>query len=170
LENVAVRVRPATETDVVDIEEAYIVSWLAAYEHLLPPAVLEAEAKKRAAYDWASAILAATSEVVLACHDEEVVGVAQASEPPGGARDLPEITMLYVVPRCWGTSAARDLLAAGTRWMAQQDWAAARLRVVDAQARARRFYEREGWQPDPDVAPAHNGLFPLVYYRRDLNS
>lgn len=164
------RVRPAIVTDVVDIEAAYIASWRAAYEHLLPPALLEAEAKKRAAYDWASAILAATSEVVLACNDEKVVGVMQASEAAGGARDLPEITMLYVVPRCWGTSAARDLLAAGTRWMAQQDWAAARLRVVDAQVRARRFYEREGWQPDPDVAAAHNGYYPLVYYRRALTS
>jgi hypothetical protein len=50
--------------------------------------------------------------------------------------------MLYVVPRCWGTRAARDLLSAGTRWMAQQDWTAARLRVVSTQVRARRFYER----------------------------
>jgi GNAT superfamily N-acetyltransferase len=170
LENVAVRVRRANVTDVVDIEAAYIASWRAGYEHLLPAAVLEAEATKRVAYDWASAIRAARSEVVLACPDEQVVGVMQASGPLGAARDLPEITMLYVVPRCWGTRAARDLLAAGTRWMAQQDWTAARLRVVSTQLRARRFYEREGWRPDPDVAPAHNGLFPLVYYRRALTS
>lgn len=166
----AVEVRPAVVTDVVDIEEVYIAAWRATYEDLLPAAVDEAEAAKRAGYDWMSAILDATSEVALSCHDGEVVGVMQASEPPGDRRDLPEVTMLYVVPRYWGTTAARDLLAAGTRWMEQQGWPAARLRVVNAQTRARRFYGREGWRPDPDLPPAHNGYFPLVYYRRDLGS
>jgi GNAT superfamily N-acetyltransferase len=170
VDNGAVEVRPAVVTDVVDIEEVYNAAWRAAYQELLPPAVVEAEAAKRASYDWTSAILEVTSHVALSCHHEEVVGVMQASEPQGGGRDLPEITMLYVVPGCWGTTAARDLLAAGTRWMAQQGWPAARLRVVDAQARARRFYEREGWGPDPGLPPAHNGYFPLVYYRRDLGS
>jgi hypothetical protein len=47
-------------THVVGIEAAYIASRRAGYEHLLPPAVLEAAAKKRAAYDWASAIRTST--------------------------------------------------------------------------------------------------------------
>lgn len=162
--------RPAVVADVADIEAVYIAAWCAAYEDLLPAAVVEAEAAKRASYDWTSAILDAASHVALSCHHDEVVGVMQASEPPGGRRDLPEITMLYVMRRYWGTSAAPDLLAAGTRWMTQHGWPAARLRVVDAQTRARRFYEREGWQPDPGLPPAHNGHFPLVYYRRDLGS
>lgn len=45
-----------------------------------------------------------------------------------------------------------------------------RLRVVEAQARARRFYEREDWRLDERLAPAHNGFFSLIYYRRDLIS
>lgn len=170
VQDVAVRVRPASVTDMADVRQAYLASWRAAYEHLLPPTVLEAEVAKRATYDWISAILAETSDVTVACQNEEVVGVLQASAPPGGPRDLPEITMLYVVPRCWGTTAARELLATGTCWMAQQGWPAARLRVVEAQSRARRFYEREGWQPDTHLDPAHNALFALVYYRRDLTS
>jgi hypothetical protein len=44
---------------------------------------------------------------------------------------------------------------------------AVRLRVVDAQARAKRFYEREGWVSD-EVPPSHNDFFSLACLRRDL--
>lgn len=40
--------------------------------------------------------------------------------------------------------------------------------VVDGQARARRFYERQGWRLDDDVPPATNGLVTLLHYRYDL--
>lgn len=130
--------------------------------------MLEVEASKRAEYDWMSEIRSGSSHAEVAVDDQEIVGVVLASGPPGGSRDLPEIMMLYVVPEYWGGVAARQLLAVGTRWIAQEGWSASRLRVVEAQARARRFYEREGWRLDAEVAAAHNGFFNLVYYRRDL--
>lgn len=71
-------------------------------------------------------------------------------------------------PQYWGTGVASSLLAQGVGWILERGWETARLRVVEAQARARRFYEREGWRPDADVEPAHNGFFKLVYYRRAL--
>jgi len=76
--------------------------------------------------------------------------------------------MLYVKPAAWGSSAASALLATGTHWIANRGHRSARLRVVDAQTRARRFYEREGWRVDDMMPVAHNGRFALVYYRRDL--
>ena len=166
---VVTRVRPAQVSDTDDIRGAYLASWRAAYKHLLSPDLLEAEVAKRAEYDWGSEIRSGATHVALAVDEERlVVGVVQASAPPGGRRDLPEITMLYVVPEYWGGVAARRLLAVGTGWMIQQGWSAARLRVVETQARARRFYEREGWRLDARLDTAHNGLFALIYYRRDL--
>ena len=166
---VVTRVRPAHLSDIDDIRGAYLASWRAAYKDLLAPDVLEPEVAKRAEYDWGSEIRSGRTHVALAVDEERpVVGVVQASAPPGGPRDLPEITMLYVVPEYWGGAVARELLAVGTDWMVQQGWSGARLRVVETQARARRFYEREGWQPDAPLDAAHNGLFALVYYRRDL--
>lgn len=144
--------------------------WRAAYHSLLPADVLEVEAAKRTDYDWTSAIRSGSSHVAVAVDEHEIVGVVVASGPPGGSRDLPEVTMLYVVPEHWGGVAARQLLAVGTRWIAQEGWSASRLRVVEAQARARRFYEREGWSLDTDLAPSHNGFFNLVYYRQDLTA
>ena len=167
---VVTRVRPAHLSDVDDIRGAYLASWRAAYKDLLAPDVLEPEVAKRAEYDWGSEIRSGTTHVALAVDERRlVVGVVEASAPPGERRDLPEITMLYVVPEYWGGVAARRLLAVGTGWMIQQGWSAARLRVVETQARARRFYEREGWQPDAQLDAADNGLFALVYYRRDLS-
>lgn len=168
VQDVVVQVRPANTSDAYDIGLAYLVSWRAAYQGLLAADVLEVEAAKRAEYDWTSAIRSGSSHVAVAVDDHEIVGVVLASGPPGEPRDLPEITMLYVVPAYWGGVAARQLLAVGTRWIAQEGWSASRLRVVEAQARARRFYEREGWRLDAELAPAHNGFFNLAYYRRDL--
>jgi GNAT superfamily N-acetyltransferase len=73
--------------------------------------------------------------------------------------------MLYVVPSAWGSAVARDLLAAVVADVRAAGRPAARTRVVEAQARARRFYEREGWYRDPRMAPASNSLFRLIYYR-----
>jgi GNAT superfamily N-acetyltransferase len=97
-----------------------------------------------------------------------VLGVVEAADPPGQRRDLPEINMLYVRPEAWGSSAARRPMALGIAWMAQRGFSQARLRVVEHQARARRFYEREGWALDARMPPDHNGLFALIYYRRTL--
>jgi GNAT superfamily N-acetyltransferase len=163
-----VLVRPALPSDVEEIQRVYLASWRAAYQDLLPADVLEVEAGKRAAYDWGSEVRSASGHVAVAVDEQEILGVVQVADPPGGARDLPEITMLYVVPEQWGSGAAELLITTGWRWIVGEGWRSARLRVVAVQARARRFYEREGWRPDRDLAPAHNGYFDLVYYRRDL--
>lgn len=162
-------VRPATRGDVDGIATAYIASWRAAYAGLLPVAVLEAEVATRAAYDWANAIDGVDRHVAVAVAGNDVVGVVEAAEAPGGARDLPEITMLYVAPSHWGTSAASLLHDAACGWITGNGHVAARLRVVRPHRRARRFYERKGWRKDPTLPSAHNGLFDLLHYRRDLS-
>ena len=102
----------------------------------------------------------------MATDEDVVVGVVQADESLPSPRDRPEITMLYVDPVAWGAGAATELLRAGLRWIGQRGHNEARLRVVEAHHRARRFYEREGWVVDPDLEPARNDFFKLIYYRR----
>ena len=97
-----------------------------------------------------------------------VLGVVQVDEDLPPPRDLPEITMLYVDPAVWGSRVAVQLLKAGLGWIATRGHTAARLRVVEEHFRARRFYEREGWQLDSDLEPARNDFFRLIYYRRPL--
>lgn len=99
---------------------------------------------------------------------DRIVGVGGSDDEPVTADALPEVQMLYVRPSAWGTGAATQLLRAMTDRMFACGHRAARLSVVEPQARARKFYEREGWVLDAETAPESNGLFRLIYYRRDL--
>src|SRR4029450_3976228 len=59
-----------------------------------------------------------------------------------------ELAALYVVPGAWGSGAARMLLDAVLTAMRVRGAEDAFLWVGEANARARRFYEREGWAAD----------------------
>ncbi len=81
---------------------------------------------------------------------------------------LAHLRGLFVRPDRWGTGLATDLHRAGLEAAVEQGYKEMRLFTPVAQARARGFYEREGWRqrggefhhPGPDLA--------LVEYRRDL--
>jgi len=164
---VSFELRMARESDIAAIGECYLRSWRSAYDGYLPPDVVAGEAEKRRGFAWARGIEADASAVFVAIDDKDsVLGVVQADEELPPPRDRPEITMLYVEPAAWGTDVARALLEAGLRWIAERGHHDARLRVVEAHGRARRFYEREGWRVDPDLEPAQNDFFRLIYYYR----
>ena len=162
-------IRKAVEADVPGIRECYLRSWRAAYNGFLQPDVLNEEAQKRGSFDWIRKIKSKTATVRVAVDsDNRVLGVIQADEGLPPPRNLPEIDMLYVDPAAWGSQVAPLLLDAGLGWIARRGHTQARLRVIEVHDRARRFYEREGWQLDPDLEPAHNDFFRLIYYRRPL--
>lgn len=164
-------VRRAIEEDLPGLRAVYLRAWRAAYEGVLPPDALEEQAAIREEFDWPRGTAAPEAEVLVAVDRAgSVLGVVQADEVVPSPRDLPEITMLYVDPEAWGTGVSVALLSAGVAWIAGRGHAAARLRVVETQTRARRFYEREGWTRDEEPEPAHNGFFPLLYYRRSLET
>lgn len=160
--------RLATPADIPEMERVYRRSWRGAYEPFLEAEVLEELATQRARdFDWGRGI-GVEEAVVLVGVDENgtVLGVAQANEVLDLPRDLPEVTMLYVDPAAWGAGVAADLLAAAAGWIGDRGHDHARLRVVENHERARRFYEREGWTPDPLLEPVKKGLARLIYYRR----
>lgn len=162
-------VRAALHADVPAITACYLRSWRAAYESDLAAERLEAEAEKRRSFDWERGIDTDDVAVFVATAHDDIVGVVQADLSPPSPRDLPEITMLYVDPARWGSGVATALLGAATGWLGERGASVARLRVVEAHARARRFYEREGWTIDEEMPPAANEFFKLIYYRRPIN-
>lgn len=168
-DDVDFEVREASESDLDGLRECYLRSWRGAYSDFLDPSVLEDEIHKRAGFDWSAGIESTTAVVLVAVSaDGRVLGVARADEGLPAPRDLLEVTMLYVDPVAWGSPVAADLLDAAVAWIARQGHPWARLRAVEGHRRARRFYEREGWQLDPDLEPAHNFLARLIYYRLSL--
>lgn len=88
----------------------------------------------------------------------------RVSDEPG----LAHFWMLFVRPSHWGTGLAGELHAEALREATARGFSSIRLFAAAGQARARRFYEREGWSAageafeDPDFGMA------LVEYRRPL--
>jgi GNAT superfamily N-acetyltransferase len=147
------------------VADVYRRSWLAGYEGLLDSDELERGAAERGARDWTREITEPATGFGLALVRGSPAGVAKVGPDP--TEDVPGIwlDLLYVAPEFWGTGTAIALL----RWAVEQGTASGaslmRLRVVEAQGRARRFYEREGWSYDRSVQPRHNGFFPLLCMR-----
>ena len=77
---------------------------------------------------------------------------------------------LFVREPWWGTGLATALHAAAVREAGARGFTSMRLFTPAAHARARRFYEREGWTPA--AAPFDDLDFgmPLVEYRRAIRS
>ncbi len=87
------------------------------------------------------------------------------------AEDEPAVAHLaglFVTPPWWGTGLATRLLGAAVREMRAQGYAEGRLRTPALHARARRFYEREGWSVRDDVPPVSHFGLDLLEYRLPL--
>jgi GNAT superfamily N-acetyltransferase len=89
-----------------------------------------------------------------------------------GARELipglAHLSMLFIREPWWGTGLATTLLALGVDEAHARGYQAMRLFTPAGQARARAFYEREGWTTDgAEWFDAMLGL-DLVEYRRGL--
>lgn len=92
------------------------------------------------------------------------VAYSPAREEPGVAH----IWMLFVRRAWWGTGLATDLLARAVAEATREGYAGMRLHTPAEHARARAFYEREGWSaPDPPFYEPMLGL-ALVTYRLGL--
>lgn len=87
--------------------------------------------------------------------------------------DLPrfgEVGSLYVHPEAWGTGVGRELMAKGEQVLLDEGFEDAILWVLEANERARRFYEIAGWRPDGThkVIAIGGQDLPEVRYRKAL--
>jgi ribosomal protein S18 acetylase RimI-like enzyme len=75
-----------------------------------------------------------------------VVGVVLAGPDPDEP-ELGHLARLYVEPARWGHGVGTQLHHAAVRDLAGRPFAEATLWVLEANSRARRWYERLGWRP-----------------------
>jgi RimJ/RimL family protein N-acetyltransferase len=94
----------------------------------------------------------------------QVVGVVSWRPADAGAL----LSWLFVDPSRWGSGLAQELLDAAVSSMRSAGLAEAELWVHDENARARRFYERNGWAPTGEGrSHPRLGLY-LLRYRAEL--
>ena len=118
------------------IQEHASVAGLA---HIFPPERYpypRAEIRER----WEGLLGAGEHRVLVAERDGEAVGVLAVRS---GWLDG-----LYVAPESWGTGVAAALHDAGLEQLRSLGETACRLWVLEENTRARRFYERRGWELD----------------------
>jgi GNAT superfamily N-acetyltransferase len=157
----AVIVRPATVDDAEGFTRAYEASWDDALGVMVGRRVEELSPYgERIEAFRTFAELPPGAGGWVAEDGEEIVGVA--------VRLGPELRSLYVVPKAWGTGVAAALMRAAIDAIGADGHSEAALWVVEANARARRFYEREGWEPTGATRISELGP-PELRYRLQLS-
>lgn len=135
----------------------HVAAWRAAYAGVMPAQFLDRlDPTERAAY-WHDALTRSPGErtrpgptTLVADLDGAVVAMASFGGFRDGAEGDPtgELWMLNAHPDAFGTGVGAALDDAAVAALVADGHASAALWVVDRNARARRFYERQGWAPD----------------------
>jgi GNAT superfamily N-acetyltransferase len=89
---------------------------------------------------------------------------------PSGDGAMAQLWQLFVREPWWGTGLATALHAEAVREAGARGFTSMRLFTPAAHARARRFYEREGWAPAGEPVDVLDFGMPLLEYRRAISS
>jgi RimJ/RimL family protein N-acetyltransferase len=150
-----VEVRPARLEDVPAVVSVHIRSWQAAYRGLVPDSYLDGldgqfdERRTR----WESNLgTPAWGETLVAVLDGQVVGFISFGPDRHHKDGTSEVYALYCTPDVWGTGAGHVLMADALARLADEGYQEVTLWVLSDNERARRFYERAGFQADSDTA------------------
>jgi GNAT superfamily N-acetyltransferase len=167
-----VTIRAATPDD-AEAMDALAVAGIATYrdfapEGWAPPPAGEAVERTRA---W----LAGGDAFALVAHDAAggqaghvmFVPATQARRASGDPR-LAHLGQLFLHRDHWGTGLAADLLHRAVAEARRRGFTAMRLFSAAGQARARRFYEREGFAVAGPVHRDDDLALEIVEYRRPL--
>jgi GNAT superfamily N-acetyltransferase len=95
---------------------------------------------------------------------------AQLHPHPSDDDRMAQFWQLFLRPHWWGTGLATELHAEAVREASSRGFTSMRLFTPAGQARARRFYEREGWVAVAETADAPDFGIPIVEYRRAISS
>ena len=169
-------IRAATREDARSIAEVHVASWREAYSELIDlDAVgesMDVDARERS---WAERIPLVGAEgfrTWVAESDGRIVGFSftQPTEDDDlNPLEIAELVALYLAPDHLGVGVGKALLDRAVAGMRSQGFLQATLWVLEENARAIRFYRREGWRPDGTRsacfrvmgAPAVRFRFPL---------
>jgi GNAT superfamily N-acetyltransferase len=119
---------------------------------------------------WQEVLADPANRSFVARDGGRIVGVLNLG-PQRGEEATGEVRVLYVLPDWWGSDAGQRLLERAHRELAR-DFDEAILTVLRANARARRFYERNGWRLSQLLVEPHFGGRPteVARYRRSLRT
>ena len=176
-------VRRAAVDDAPQIASVHVRAWQAAYRGHMDDEFLDGLSTADRERSWSDGLAAApTDRIVLVVEDPvdgHVCGFACVGDvrptgptgPGGGAEPgIGELWAINLEPEAWGRGVGAPLLSGAIDAIRARRCTHAVLWVLGGNARARRFYEREGWTADGAVKTERFGAREVreVRYRRAL--
>jgi GNAT superfamily N-acetyltransferase len=144
----SVALRTAEEFDLLGVGALHCRSRVDAYAHILSAETLGALTPEQLSAWWSERWKweRETHRLTLAERDGRLAGFIYVgpSETEGAA----ELYAIHVDPALVGSGVGRVLMAAALEQLAEVGGDRAVLWVLEANERARRFYDRSGWAPD----------------------
>jgi GNAT superfamily N-acetyltransferase len=166
-----VRVRRAVVDDAHGIATVHVTTWQVAYRGIVPDEILDAMDIEQRAERWRDDWLSKPEGRIWVAEEDVIIGWANAGvSRDSDAEAAPgELYGIYVAPTAWGTGAGRSLIDVATAWL-REDHGSATLWTLEANARARRFYEKNGWRFDgtTKAEDVRGVVLREVRYRVDL--
>ena len=158
-------IRAATPADLDAIVAVHVAAFRAGNSPHLPPESADRMTKERSAAGWTEVLESLPRESVVLVIEEHdgIVGVVGAGAAREGDANGGELYALYVDPPHWGSGCGAALDAAAREHLTERGFPDAMLWVLEANERACRFYERQGWSHDGSRRD-HLGA-PAVRYR-----
>jgi ribosomal protein S18 acetylase RimI-like enzyme len=159
--------RPAVEADSYPVARLHIRAWRVAYAGLLPDETLASLDVDARARRWRENFRNANgAETRLAEYDGVLRGFTSfgpyrlAQDRNNPDHRYGEVYAIYVDPAHFGAGTGQRLMDEAVARLAERGWREIRLWVLEANLRARRFYQRYGFTVDP--RPDGRALFPVI--------
>jgi ribosomal protein S18 acetylase RimI-like enzyme len=154
--------RPATGDDLRALAEVFVAAWRGGYRGVIPDDVVDAMDTHTAAAELSPSLIAADRTTVVALDATGAV-VGFTIFGPDRDRDAGYLASLYVSPTAGGRGVGRSLLDAAIEAMPGVDIT---LWVFAENVRARRLYERSGFEADGAELTDPRWRAAQVRYRR----
>jgi GNAT superfamily N-acetyltransferase len=158
-------VRDANFDDAAGIARVHVGTWQHAYRGQIPDDYLDGLDVEQRRLAWKRLLDGKDPEwlgpVWVAETEGSIVGFASCGTNHDDAGDrVGELFAIYALPEHWDTGAGRALFETAVEWL-RANYDEATLWVLDANVRARRFYEIAGWAPDGTTKADDRGSFVL---------
>ena len=155
-------IRSASTADAAQIAAVMRDSWFAAYDGIIAPAIIDQATAPDGGARIRQSFRTRPWQRMIAAVDDGIVGYASFGPerdvvdtpwpypltPAGSDGQVAELYALYVHPAWWSTGAGRALMDRVLTKVRMAGYARITLWVLEANARARRFYQRSGFAPD----------------------
>ena len=145
-------VRRASRGDLLAVAQVHVLTWQTCYRGLMPDAFLDGLSVSEREASWQK-FLEQPQRVLLVCRAErKTVGFASFGMTRDSDRDpasVGELYAIYVVPEFWGRGCGRALWQRARKDLLRAGFSEVTLWVLEANARAREFYQRQGFHRDP---------------------